>query len=89
MRSAEETIELLIQGMGKRRQYLRRKLARINARDTRPARGRPNEQNRLKYSGRAGMLSEHAVIRCMLEEIRNGCRHPAEMYNEEDDTDDD
>lgn len=89
MRSAEETIDLLLQGMDKRRQYLRRKLRQIEAKGTRPAAGRPNESNRLKYSGRGGMLSEHTVIRCMLEEIRSDRMHPDGMYNEADDTDDD
>lgn len=86
--AANATIELLLQGMDKRRRYLRRKLERILAKGVDPKPGRGNEHNRLKYTGRAGMLSEHATIRAMLEDIRNG-RHPDEMYNEEDDTDDD
>ncbi|OMD19456.1 hypothetical protein BJP48_10790 [Paenibacillus odorifer] len=89
MRSAEETLELLLQGMDKRRQYLRRKLRRIEKRGTKPRRGGGNELNRLKYSGRAGMLSEHATILCMLEDIRHSRQHPGNLYNEEDDTDDD
>ncbi|AIQ29336.1 hypothetical protein P40081_15135 [Paenibacillus sp. FSL P4-0081] len=89
MRTAEETLELLLQGMDKRRQYLRRKLRRIEGHGTQPRRGGGSDLNRLKYSGRAGMLSEHATIHCMLEDIRNGRQHPDNLYNEEDDTDDD
>ncbi|KUP22392.1 hypothetical protein [Paenibacillus sp. DMB5] len=89
MRTADETINLLLQAMDKRRQYLRRKVRRIEARGIQPGKGRPNESNRLKYSGRVGMLSEHATIRGMLERIQDGRMHPDEMYNEEDDTDDD
>lgn len=43
MRSAEETLELLLQGMDKRRQYLRRKLRRIDKHGTKPRRGGGNE----------------------------------------------
>ncbi|MNC79770.1 hypothetical protein D3C75_1323460 [compost metagenome] len=75
--------------MDKRRQYLRRKLRRIQASGTQPGRGGGNELNRLKYTGRSGMLSEHATIACMLEDIRSGRQHPDNLYNEEDDTDDD
>lgn len=89
MKTAEETLQLLEVGINKRRQYLRRKLRRIEARGTQPGRGRPNEQNRLKYSGRAGMLSELTLIECLIKEIRSGELHPEEIWNEEDDTDDD
>lgn len=89
MRSADETLNLLLQAMDKRRQYLRRKVRRIEARGIGPGPGRPNESNRLKYSGRVGMLTEHATILGMLERIQSGRMHPDEMYNEEDDTDDD
>ncbi|MEK3673577.1 hypothetical protein [Paenibacillus sp. FSL R10-2771] len=89
MRTAEETIELLLLGMDKRREYLRRKLRRIEGRGTQPRRGGGSDLNRLKYSGRAGMLSEHATIHCMLEDIRSSRLHPDDLYNEEDDTDDD
>lgn len=89
MRTADETLNLLLQAMDKRRQYLRRKVRRIEAKGIQPRQGRPNESNRLKHSGRVGMLSEHTTILGMLERIQSGRMHPDEMYNEEDDTDDD
>lgn len=89
MRNAEETLNLLLIAIDHRRNYLRRKLRKIEDSEKRFVRGRARERLRLKYSGRVSMLSELSVVEWLINEIRNDRLHPDEIYNENDDTDED
>lgn len=74
-RNADETIDLFLQALGKRRAYVRNRLKEIatTGREVQP---------QLTKSLWHGMLSELTTVECMLLEIRQGKIHSDELYNE-------
>ncbi|MBD0381220.1 hypothetical protein [Paenibacillus sedimenti] len=78
MRTADETIELFMQALNKRRAYLRRRIDEIQKQ------GRALQPH-LAKALRSGMLCEITTVECLLKLIQDGKIHPDEIYNSEDD----